>query len=93
LVAEDDHEPGRYTVSAIIDWELSGFLPWWAQSFSCCVPGEMIDIMGEDWRHPERPGQAERVEEIQDLIGPIMDLWMHRWQMFRHSPGEANIWD
>jgi hypothetical protein len=90
MFVSDELEPGKYKITAIIDWEMPGFAPWWAQGF------RMYDEhLGTDWVLPDLPdGGAQKWKEIHDLMEPMMKAFKDAYDddMFQHTPRRVNFW-
>lgn len=92
IFISDDNEEKKFKVTAIIDWELAGFFPWWAEDFRINIPGAG-EIPGfTDLGHPEH--SCEEAENISKLIEPIKKIWFDggNHTMSVHKPDESNCW-
>ncbi|KUJ14155.1 uncharacterized protein LY89DRAFT_698593 [Mollisia scopiformis] len=62
----DDNEEKKYKVSAIIDWELAGFYPWWAERRR----SDLDYILGvKDLCHP-----GYSVEDYEKVFKPVSQV-------------------
>jgi len=67
----DDNTEKKFKVSAIIDWELAGFFPWWVERFRTRLPHSVWEILGDetDFHHP---GHSEK--DFNDIEKPVGDI-------------------
>jgi hypothetical protein len=90
IFVSGEFKPGEYKISAIIDWEKSGFAPWWVQGFYTWDLGDV----GMDWMLPDLPdGGVQKWNEIRELVGPMIDVFTFASGVFQHTPRGANNWD
>ncbi|KAH6663063.1 hypothetical protein B0J14DRAFT_684798 [Halenospora varia] len=91
IIVSDELETGKYKISAIIDWEYAGFLPWWVQGFRL----SLCEEMGYDWMRPDLPdGGTKRMKDIFDFLEPMAETWSFGdgQGLFRHEPASVNVW-
>jgi len=65
----DDNPEKKFKVSAIIDWELAGFLPLWVERFCAELPESAWEILGDDTDfyysgYSEKKNSFERYIEV-----------------------------
>jgi len=94
IFVSDDNPEKKFKISAIIDWELAGFFPWWVERYRSGLPSNAWPILGDDTDifHP-----GYRKKDLNDIEKPIMavkDCWFeggyHGWS--KHGLGHANRW-
>jgi len=74
IFISDENEEKKFKVSAIIDWELGGFFPWWAETIRTLLP-DVVEILGceSDIYHPGY--STETWDKIWEAVSPVKDSW------------------
>jgi hypothetical protein len=85
IFASDDNEEKKWKVSAIIDWELAGFYPWWVESFKAMIEKEnfLTEI------------ESENLMKLWTPVSDVISMWENGGAeaMCKHgSADQANIW-
>lgn len=67
-------------IEAIIDWEYSGYFPWWVERWISLIGGndvsdELFDPLWDDGRFGWEMDTNTFQTEIFDKIGPVLDAW------------------
>jgi hypothetical protein len=87
IIVKDDK------IEAIIDWELSGYLPWWAERWLtgfCDLSEEFFDPLWADI-DLEMDKDTFRTEVI-DKLAPVLHAWQKcTWNNVEH-PGSDSQW-
>ncbi|CZR62978.1 uncharacterized protein PAC_12875 [Phialocephala subalpina] len=95
IFISDDNPEKKFKVSAIIDWELAGFFPWWVERFRAELPESAWEILGDDTDF-HHPGYSEKkdLKDIWKPVGDVKDKWFeggnHGWS--KHGLHQANRW-
>lgn len=92
----NDNAKKKWEVSAIIDWELAGFYPWWVESFRTCLeacdPKLISEYNAEDFCHP-----GYTIEDFKGISQAVIDV-KEAWNlggnhtMSKHGLDQANVW-
>ncbi len=93
IFVSDENEEKRFKVTAIIDWELAGFFPWWAESWRMDAPGK-DEILG-DAADVAIPGyDVEDLAKINKAVVPVRKAWFSggNHTISKHIPDQANSW-
>jgi len=80
-------------IEAIIDWELSGYLPWWAERWLTGFYDPSEEFFDPLWADIdlEMDKKTFRIEVI-DKLAPVLRAWQKcRWKNVEH-PGENSKW-
>ncbi|TVY15444.1 hypothetical protein LARI1_G006521 [Lachnellula arida] len=97
IFVSNENPEKRFKISAIIDWELAGFFPWWLEYFRCKLPlpGSVWETTGEA-SDIHRPGYSGK-QDINDIKKPV-EAVRKCWQtggyhvLSKHGLGQANRW-
>ncbi|CZR65499.1 uncharacterized protein PAC_15399 [Phialocephala subalpina] len=93
IFISDENEEKKFKVTAIIDWELAGFLPWWVEFFCSDLP-DIMEILG-DGQDIFHPGYStEDLEKLWKTVSPVKDSWQDggNHTFSSHKPDESNRW-
>jgi len=95
IFISNDNEEKMWKVSAILDWELAGFFPWWAETIRANFP-ESCEELGvaddSNFFFPEH--STEEWESIWERVSPVLNLWENggAHDFCKHGLGEVNRW-
>ncbi|TVY73234.1 hypothetical protein LSUE1_G006578 [Lachnellula suecica] len=93
IFVSNDNPEKKFKVSAIIDWELAGFFPWWVEGYRGQLNKRCREILGTDRIY--YPGHTSK--DFDDTTIPVEDV-QKAWYaagnhgMSMHGSGHANIW-
>jgi hypothetical protein len=93
IFISDENEEKKFKISAIIDWELAGFFPWWAEAFRTALP-DVFQILGSD-SDIYHPGyKTKDWDKVYQAVSPVIDLWDSggNHTISIHKPDQANCW-
>jgi hypothetical protein len=81
IFISNDNEEKKRKVTAIIDWELAGFYPWW---FEAIKGAFMADAFLTET-------ESENLKKIREPVEKVRDTWEYGGGISKHGP-EANNW-
>lgn len=83
-----EEEPGKWSISAIIDWEFAGYWPWWAEKFNLT---RLSRFMPDDAFSPGYDPKAWK-QIFGGPLGTILNSLHHTAGFFDHTPSDHNNW-
>jgi Ser/Thr protein kinase RdoA (MazF antagonist) len=89
-----ENEDGKWSVSAIIDWEHSGFAPWWVEAMTMSWGDEEFGELAQ-WRAYAHPGHSvEEFEKVMKQIDPTIKAFQSGTSLAvnKHVPDATNRW-
>src|SRR4051812_19614279 len=95
IFVSDDNSEKKFRVSAIIDWEMAGFFPWWLEYFRAQFSGAGREVLGEEAVDFYYPGYASKdFNEIEKVVEEVRKVWFPggNHTISKHGSGEANRW-
>ncbi|KAH6663166.1 hypothetical protein B0J14DRAFT_570493 [Halenospora varia] len=94
IFISDANSERKFKISAILDWELAGFFPWWAEDIRAILPHDSWQILGpdSDILHPGYDTKAWG--KIWKDVYPVKESWSAGGYHGRskHGLGQANSW-
>jgi len=94
IMVSDDNEEKKFKVSAIIDWELAGFYPWWVEALRHRSQDDSCEILGKD-TDIFHPGYDPK--DLRDILKPVLEV-QAAWHnggyhgFSKHGLDCANVW-
>jgi hypothetical protein len=92
IFISDDNEDKKFKVSAILDWELAGFFPWWTEILrTSCHAFEVLGS-GSDICYPGY--NSEDLFKVEQAVAPLKKAWFRGGNHTKcmHKPDESNRW-
>jgi len=88
------NEEKNFRISAIIDWELAGFFPWWFETSCAGLPVDSFEVLGEDSDILHLGYNIKEWQELWRTVSPVLEAWQRGGDhtMSKHTTDRANRW-
>ncbi|KAF1986147.1 hypothetical protein K402DRAFT_421366 [Aulographum hederae CBS 113979] len=93
IVMSNDNEEKKWRVSAILDWEKAGYLPWWVEELGAI--GAWVDVLDTIPRNTFFPEhEAEDYDKLAPALQPVYRFAKGGCDrtVAKHTNDRANIW-
>ncbi|EHK99255.1 Protein kinase-like (PK-like) [Glarea lozoyensis ATCC 20868] len=87
IFISNDNKENKWKVSAIIDWELAGFYPWWVEVFR----GDFWGVLSDTFLTET---ESEKLKNIREPVEKVRQMWEYGGGISSSSKHglDANNW-